>query len=77
MYMANYWRGYYLANVYVEENFREKHIFTSFLKTIEQSDKYNFMLAFVGDENKLMQNIVAKLGANDTGLKPYFLKLNK
>ncbi len=75
MYMANHGIGYYLANVYVLPEFRKKNIFNMFLQTINKDKNYNFMFAFVGDENIAMQNIMGKIGANEIGLKSYFLKI--
>ena len=46
-----------------------------FLQTINKSKNYNFMFAFVGDENAVMQNIMEKIGASETGLKSYLLKM--
>lgn len=75
MYMANHGLGYYLANVYVLPEYRNKKVFLNFLNTIKESNKYNFMFALVGDENIAMQKIMNKIDAKDTELKSYFMKL--
>ena len=75
IYMANHGLGFYLANVYVLPEYRNKKIFNTFLNTINETKKYNFMFAFVGDENITMQTIISKFGASDTGLKSYFMKI--
>lgn len=77
IYMANHGLGYYLANVYVVPEFRKKNVFNAFLQTIKESKKYNFMFGFVGEENVTMQDILNKIGAKDTGLKSYFLKIDE
>ncbi len=74
MYMANHGLGYYLANVYVLPEYRNKKIFNAFLNAINE-ENYNFMFAFVGDENIIMQKIISKIGASDTELKSYFMKI--
>ncbi len=74
IYMANHGLGFYLANVYVLPEYRNKKIFKAFLNSINEK-KYNFMLAFVGDENIIMQKIISKFGAVDTELKSYFMKI--
>ncbi len=74
MYMANHGLGYYLANVYVLPEYRNKKIFNAFLNAINE-ENYNFMFTFVGDENIIMQKIISKIGASDTELKSYFMKI--
>lgn len=79
IYSYVYWSddglGIYISNIFVSPEYRRRGYLKAIINHIKNNNpEAKFLTAFVGKENKIMQQAIESLGATQTNLYTYEMK---
>ena len=78
LYFADSGRGIYLSQAYVKDEYRKQGLLRQMLEELEAREKdCNFIMDFVGRENKIMMHALGKLGFVSSDMITYYRKIRK
>lgn len=78
LYFADSGCGIYLSQAYVKDEYRKQGLLRQMLEELETREKEcNFIMDFVGKENKVMMQALGKLGFVSSDMITYYRKIRK